>query len=223
VNPGTTASDHSRFWNVGYSAVLVGESWATNDQTPFYHTPNDRLATLDLPYFHELTKLVMAYTATKAGLIDVDNSVTVNSNSLTANQLNATSYQWYDCDTNLPMANETNRTFVPSANGLYRVEVTNAGCTENSDCFIFATLGLENFSPDEVTIYPNPTSTNITVSVPENHNFKLDIKTVSGKTVLSKNSLKTNTTIDISELSSGVYFVTVSTSKKTGTYKVVKE
>ena len=223
VNPGTTASDHSRFWNVGYSAVLVGESWATNDQTPFYHTPNDRLATLDLPYFHELTKLVMAYTATKAGLIDVDNMVTINSNSLTANQLNATSYQWYDCDTNLPIANETNRTFIPSANGLYRVEVTNAGCTESSDCLIFATLGLENFAPDEVTIYPNPTSTNITVSVPENQNFKLDIKTVSGKTVLSKNSLKTNTTIDITELSSGVYFVTVSTSKKTGTYKVVKE
>lgn len=223
VNPGTTASDHSRFWNVGYSAVLIGESWETNDQTPFYHTPNDRLATLDLPYFHELTKLVMAYTATKAGLIDVDNSVTVSSNSLTATQINATSYQWYDCDTNLPIANETNRTFIPSANGLYRVEVTNAGCTESSECLLFATLGLENFSPDNVTIYPNPTSTNITVSVIEKENFKLDIKTVSGKTVLSKNSLKTNATIDITELSSGVYFVTVSTSKKTGTYKIVKE
>lgn len=36
VNPGTTSSDHSRFWDVGYSAVLVGESWETNDQTPFF-------------------------------------------------------------------------------------------------------------------------------------------------------------------------------------------
>lgn len=223
VNPGTTASDHSRFWDQGYSAVLVGESWATNDQTPFYHTSNDRLATLDLPYFHELTKLVMAYISTKAGLIDVDNSVTVNTNSLSANQLNATSYQWYDCDTNLPITNETNRTFIPNANGVYRVEVTNADCTESSACLIFATLGLENFAPDEVTIYPNPTYSNITVSVPQSQVFKLDIKTVSGKVVLSKNSLKNNITLDISRLSAGVYFVTVSTTTKTGIYKIVKE
>ena len=43
VNPGTTASDHARFWNRGFSAVLVGESWDNNDQTPYYHSSGDRL------------------------------------------------------------------------------------------------------------------------------------------------------------------------------------
>src|SRR5690554_1093952 len=69
VNPGTTGSDHASFWNQGYPAVLVGESWETNDQTPYYHSSSDRLSTLDLPYFHEITKLVTAYMATKGAQI----------------------------------------------------------------------------------------------------------------------------------------------------------
>jgi hypothetical protein len=80
VNPGTTASDHSRFWNQGYSAVLVGESWETNDQTPNYHTANDRAEDIDFQYMTEITKLITAYLATEAGLIP-SLSVDVFSNS----------------------------------------------------------------------------------------------------------------------------------------------
>ncbi|WP_188372784.1 M28 family peptidase [Winogradskyella haliclonae] len=69
VNPGTPASDHKPFWDEGYGAVLVGESWQTSDQTPNYHQNTDRLATLDMAYFHEIAKLVAAYTATKAGIV----------------------------------------------------------------------------------------------------------------------------------------------------------
>lgn len=71
VQPGTPFSDHKPFWDEGYGAVLVGESWQTNDQTPFYHSSNDKLATLDIPYFYEMTKLVAAYTATKADIVRV--------------------------------------------------------------------------------------------------------------------------------------------------------
>lgn len=222
VNPGTTFSDHSRFWNAGYAAVLIGESWETDDQTPFYHTSNDRLATLDLPYFHELTKLALAYTATKGNLLGIDNTIATTETTLTSNQTGA-SYQWIDCNTNLPIANETNQSFLPSSNGVYSVEVTTASCTERSDCFVFATLGLESFNQNEVRMYPNPTSSNISIDVPSNQIFKVDITSISGKRIITKNSLKRSTTLDISELSSGVYFVTVSTDKKTGTYKMVKE
>ena len=76
VVPGTFNSDHSSFWTNGYSAVLLGESWETNDQTPFYHTSGDRFSTIDMPYFYELTKLTTAYMATVGGLVGVDNGVT---------------------------------------------------------------------------------------------------------------------------------------------------
>ena len=71
VQPGTPFSDHKPFWDEGYGAVLVGESWETNDQTPYYHSSNDKLATLDLSYYHEMVKLVASYTATKANIVKV--------------------------------------------------------------------------------------------------------------------------------------------------------
>jgi len=67
VNPGTSASDHSRFWNQGFSAVLFGEAWSNDDQTEDYHTSGDRVSTLDIDYFHDMVKLAMGYMATKAG------------------------------------------------------------------------------------------------------------------------------------------------------------
>ena len=135
VNPGTPNSDHSRFWNRGYSAVLVGESWETNDQTPFYHTSGDRYSTLDLPYYHQLAKIILGYMATKGGLVSVDNTITANATTLTANEASAT-YQWYNCDTNMAISGATNQSFSPTFNGTFAVEVTSGTCTERS-CLLY--------------------------------------------------------------------------------------
>ena len=122
VNPGTTSSDHSRFWSQGYSAVLVGEAWSKNDQTPYYHSSADRFSTLNLPYYHQLSKLIMGYIATKAGLVNVDNRLSSTPTTLSANQTGA-AYQWYNCNTQLPIVGATNRTFTPASNGRYAVDL----------------------------------------------------------------------------------------------------
>lgn len=74
-----------------------------------YHSAGDRVSTLDLPYYHEITKLVMAYTTTKAGLINIENTVTQNGAILVANQTGV-SYKWIDCNTNTEILGETNQT-----------------------------------------------------------------------------------------------------------------
>lgn len=71
VNPGTFQSDHSSFWDEGYSAVLFGEAWSTGDRTPHWHLPTDRVATIDLDYYFDMVKLAIAYTATKANVVRV--------------------------------------------------------------------------------------------------------------------------------------------------------
>ncbi|NOR88191.1 MAG: M20/M25/M40 family metallo-hydrolase [Bacteroidales bacterium] len=55
--PGTSASDHSRFWSNGFPAVLVIEEYYGGDFNPYYHTEQDRIAILNMPYFHEMAKL----------------------------------------------------------------------------------------------------------------------------------------------------------------------
>lgn len=64
--PGTSASDHSRFWNNGYAAVLMIEEYYGGDFNPYYHSENDRIAILNMPYFHEMAKLSIGSLASMA-------------------------------------------------------------------------------------------------------------------------------------------------------------
>lgn len=222
VNPGTTASDHSRFWNQGYSAVLVGESWETNDQTPDYHTSNDRLEDIDFQYMTELTKLVLAYIATKANLISVDNTVTQTTTFLTSNQATGT-YQWFNCDTNTPISGETSQSFTPLTNGNYAVEVTNGSCTEMSMCINFSVLSMEEFQPNEIKVYPNPVDSLIKVDNFTESKIDITINNISGKVIRKTNSRKAHIEIEFDSTASGVYFVNVKSKTKASTYKIVKE
>ena len=66
-------------------------------------------------------------------ITSVDNSVTNNSNVLTATETGAT-YQWLSCENNSLISNETNRSFEPLVSGEYAVKITLNGCTDTSDC-----------------------------------------------------------------------------------------
>lgn len=70
-NPGTTASDHSSFWNEGYSALCFSEGFFSGDGNPYYHTSLDRIEHFNLPYFHELSKLAIG-TISTLGRIHLD-------------------------------------------------------------------------------------------------------------------------------------------------------
>lgn len=222
VNPGTFSSDHSSFWVNGYSAVLLGESWETNDQTPFYHSSGDRANTIDFPYFHELTKLVTAYMAISGGLVDIDNGITQTPSMLTANQSSA-SYQWIDCSTDLAISGATSQSYVPSTNGVYAVEVTSGNCTERSACIVFDSLGLNDFSEDEVEVFPNPVSDVLHIETSINQNLDYNLYDISGKVVLKGTTTDRLNAINVKSISNGVYFLSLWSSEKRGTYKVLKE
>lgn len=222
VNPGTFSSDHSSFWVNGYSAVLLGESWETNDQTPFYHSPGDRVNTIDLPYFHELTKLVTAYMATAGGLVNVDNSVTQSASMLTANQSSA-SYQWINGDTNTPIAGATNQTYVPTANGTFAVDITLGNCTERSSLIVFDTLGLDAFLEEEVNVFPNPVSDVLHIESTLHQDLEFNLYDISGKLIKTGMTSERLNKLNVKSIPQGVYFLNIVSSEKSGTYKVLKE
>lgn len=222
VNPGTTASDHSRFWNQGYSAVLVGESWETNDQTPDYHSSGDRSDDLDFQYMTEITKLVASYVATKANLLAIDNTITQTSTNLRSND-NSGSYQWINCDTNSPILGATDQVFTPIASGNYSVVVTSGTCTEESTCVAFTALNVEEFTASEILVYPNPVSSILKVE----NNLGLDVNIlvndITGKVIHSSKSTDGSIEIDVKNEATGVYFVTVSSKSKSSTFKILKK
>lgn len=222
VNPGTTASDHARFWNQEYSAVMVGESWETSDETPNYHSANDRVVDLDFQYMTEITKLVTAYIATKSGLLDLDNTVSQTATNLMANATSVT-YQWYNCDSNSEIFGANNQIFSPVSSGNYAVEVSNGSCSEVSPCVNFYVLSTEEFSTEELNVYPNPIATILKIDNLKKKDISITVKDVLGKTIHQLESNKAYITINMKNESTGIYFITISSKSKSSTIKMVKK
>jgi Zn-dependent M28 family amino/carboxypeptidase len=61
INPSVTGSDHSPFWDQGYSALLAIEDSPLRN--PNYHHPTDTLDTLDLDFAAAVTKASLAAVA----------------------------------------------------------------------------------------------------------------------------------------------------------------
>lgn len=60
----TANSDHASFWTHNWKAIMSIED--ENDFTPYYHTPNDKFSTLNIPYFQKMTKGAIAALAALA-------------------------------------------------------------------------------------------------------------------------------------------------------------
>jgi hypothetical protein len=68
VESGARFSDHSRFWDRGYAAVLAIEDYYNPSEGPYeprdwnpnYHKTSDRLSTLNLTYFREYARASLA-------------------------------------------------------------------------------------------------------------------------------------------------------------------
>ena len=75
----------------------------------------------------------------------------------------------------------------------------------------------------EVQLFPNPAMSNITVSIPERYpdSFNVSITDISGKRVLNKNVITSNSSIDISKLSPGTYILMGTNDQFTFTQKLV--
>ncbi|MBU3659328.1 MAG: T9SS type A sorting domain-containing protein [Flavobacteriales bacterium] len=88
-------------------------------------------------------------------------NVTLNGNTLTANQQGAT-YQWLNCDNNLsPITGANQISFTPLVSGNYAVRITKNGCTDTSVCnYVQILTGSidENDGSLIINLYPNPNS-----------------------------------------------------------------
>ncbi|MFZ4476610.1 MAG: T9SS type A sorting domain-containing protein [Saprospiraceae bacterium] len=81
------------------------------------------------------------------------------------------------------------------------------------------TTGLTNVDvQNQLTVFPNPTTTELNISFPSTNNFKIEIINTIGVTVLeSQNQNK----IDVSQLSKGVYFIKAVDNKTIYTQKII--
>ena len=117
-------------------------------------------------------------------------------------------YQWVDCDEDFqPIIGETGQVFVANANGNYAVIVSENNCSDTSACITINKVGLDDINKNIFNVYPNPTSNSFTISSEKVINSEFKIIDSQGREVLTGSMNGQEHTIDISNLSKGVYSV----------------
>jgi hypothetical protein len=85
-----------------------------------------------------------------------------------------------------------------------------------------AAIGVQDLTPESIlSVYPNPTSTTITVEVFAHGS--ISILNISGQKILHREISKPTTTIDVSGLKNGIYFVQVTCERAVLLGKFIKQ
>lgn len=152
--------------------------------------------------------------------------ITVNGKTIEAIQ-NSAFYQWLDCDNdNLPIAGAVYKSYTPTKSGRYAVAIGDSFCYGISACKLITGIGLEeSFYNDQITLYPNPSSGTIYISLGEETNqVEISIKSISGQLLRKIHYTKSSgMSIELNQ-ASGIYIVEVSTEKRgRKSFRVIKE
>lgn len=143
---------------------------------------------------------------------------------LTGYQLNATAlvatYQWLDCEANYAIiSGEVNQLYDATSTGIFAAEITQGGCIDTSECILVDFTAIQEMDLQNVTVYPNPTQGNFTVSTPGVIE-SIEIVDVLGRTISLPINLAEGT-VNGAELKNANYFVIVTTEKGTFTREVI--
>ena len=116
-------------------------------------------------------------------------------------------YQWLKNGIAIPGA--TNRDFIVTSSGYYRVKVWNAaGCDETSAPMPVGTVGLDEAVLSDITIYPNPSTGQFNLDLTKiQSEVQVAIYDGVGKQVYRGSAKNELVQIDLSGLASGMYHI----------------
>ena len=148
----------------------------------------------------------------------LDISVTQNGTALAATQTAAT-YQWINCQTQMPISGATAQTYTANLNGSYAVVLHANGCSDTSACYTVNTVSIKEWDTQPIcSLYPNPTSDAVWIKTNATIN-RVSVYNALGQCVyVVQNSNK----LDVVTLAPGTYFVTVETDEIVWRGKFVK-
>jgi hypothetical protein len=132
---------------------------------------------------------------------------------------NNVQHQWFDCDNNQVIPGAVNDTFMPATNGNYAAILSYSACTDTTTCFAVNNVSIAENTLPEVILYPNPTSGLLHIDSDQAIE-KIEVYDLLGREVIASGS---ETQVDLSTLSSGVYLVKVHLENEVHVRKVLKE
>jgi hypothetical protein len=118
--------------------------------------------------------------------------------------------------------------YIANPNGIIDIHDNASGCINQDEAEAACEVGIDELAVDSwqlaVGIYPNPSSTQITIETSESTpKFLISIFNLNGQEVLSQRIRENSAVIDISRLPQGLYFVKLTSNDTVEELKLVKE
>jgi alpha-tubulin suppressor-like RCC1 family protein len=151
-------------------------------------------------------------------------AVTITASGDTLSTIAGASYQWYFNGNPIPGA--TNQTYVANESGDYEVEVTFAnGCTGVSPVYYHSMTSIHDLTFGIIEVYPNPANDVLNVKFGNeiNETMSITIYDQYGRLVMNREFIGgSKLSIDVSQLVTGVYHMTIAGSDVSGNIRFVK-
>jgi hypothetical protein len=118
--------------------------------------------------------------------------------------------------------------YLLSPNGTVEIHDNAPGCNSPEEVEAACEVGIGESSVDSrqsaVSIYPNPSSTQITIETPKTTSkFLISIFNLNGQEVINQKLTAPGTSIDISNLPQGIYCVRLTSDNIVKVLKIIKE
>ena len=227
VVPTVAVSGNTLFCN-GDSIVLTAEDgfdaylWSTGDTTQSITVDTSGVFSVSVQVNDScwfLSNTVQTYQAVLNPVIQIGDELYVS---------HFYSYQWYL--NGEPIIDAIEQTYCPLISGAYSVVVHNSiDCSATSQIIELIIKfwppcinGISENSINDLTIYPNPATNTLTLNT-DLKNTKLTILNAQGQLVQQLSIINYPLSIDISQLNSGIYFLSLTNGTKVVSKKFVKE
>lgn len=133
-------------------------------------------------------------------------------------------YQWINCATNTAVPNASFVTFNALANGTYAVIVsTPQGCSDQSDCITIDAVSIDDIAAIAMSVQPNPTSGDLSISMPTDLTAQAQVFDAQGKLVIDLTAVSNGSTLNLANMTTGVYLIRITAADAVQTFRVVKQ
>ncbi len=140
--------------------------------------------------------------------------------------MDASSYQWVECNPYNIISGANNSSYTVTKNGDYTVIKEKNGCIDTATCVTITGVNVQEVGITQITnIHPNPTNGIINIVTPPGvSSCRLQLSAIDGR-VLYTEFLGANATYqrDFSTYANGIYVITIETEQGRYTQKFIKQ
>lgn len=109
---------------------------------------------------------------------------------------------------------------------IVKVQKNDIGTLTLAEVLIFATsqpLSINIYDEIKVSVFPNPTTDKLIISIPNNVLKRYTLYNLSGQMISTNNTNTKEVEINVSKLSMGIYFLKMEGDKFYGIHKIIKK